>query len=186
LRRISRRARLRDRLRLRGAIERAEAIVAPDGEVRHATGAAKAPESSTHCGMDASDRKGSRQAARRSARRALGIWKGLVVARWTLVDHFESDGRRYVLAQENEPDDSSRAALSPASTKFWRTRALGRSNKEIRVCARDWSLDGPRSAYAGGQEARLEQSSRARSPIRGAENAPTIPGGLAPRKRGGG
>jgi DNA-binding CsgD family transcriptional regulator len=47
------------------------------------------------------------------------------------VDHVESDGRRFVLAQENEPDDSSRAALSPREHQVLANAALGRSNKEI-------------------------------------------------------
>ena len=34
---------------------------------------------------------------------ALEIWKGLVEGRWSLVDWFDTDGRRYVLANPNPP-----------------------------------------------------------------------------------
>jgi DNA-binding NarL/FixJ family response regulator len=63
--------------------------------------------------------------------RALGTWKGLVAARWTLVECFESDGRRYVLARENEPAPSFHAALSDRERQVLANAALGRSNKEI-------------------------------------------------------
>jgi DNA-binding CsgD family transcriptional regulator len=114
------------------AVERAEAIVAPDGEVHHAIGAAKTPDSisALRSGTRAIE-KARGKLREESPERALGIWKGLVVARWTLVDHVESDGRRFVLAQENEPDDSSRAALSPREHQVLANAALGRSNKEI-------------------------------------------------------
>lgn len=46
------------------------------------------------------------EAARGKLRRsdpeaALALWKGLIAGRWTLVDHFDTDGRRYVLAKRN-------------------------------------------------------------------------------------
>ncbi len=36
--------------------------------------------------------------------RALALWRGLVAGRWSLVDHFDHDGRRYVVAKRNPPE----------------------------------------------------------------------------------
>jgi DNA-binding CsgD family transcriptional regulator len=33
--------------------------------------------------------------------RAIELWKGLVEGRWSLVDHFDHDGKRYVFAKRN-------------------------------------------------------------------------------------
>ncbi|HVW28817.1 MAG TPA: helix-turn-helix transcriptional regulator [Polyangiaceae bacterium] len=47
-----------------------------------------------------------------------------------MVDHFESDGRRYILAQENEPDPRGAADLSSRERQVLANLALGRSSKE--------------------------------------------------------
>lgn len=40
---------------------------------------------------------------REDAPRALELWQGLFSGRWSLVDVFDSDGRRFFVAHENEP-----------------------------------------------------------------------------------
>jgi DNA-binding CsgD family transcriptional regulator len=40
---------------------------------------------------------------RQDPEEALDIWKGLARGRWSLVDWFDTDGRRYVLAKPNLP-----------------------------------------------------------------------------------
>src|SRR5258708_7912694 len=35
--------------------------------------------------------------------RAIEEWKGLIAARWTLLDVCESDGCKYLVAQQNQP-----------------------------------------------------------------------------------
>jgi DNA-binding CsgD family transcriptional regulator len=100
--------------------------------VHHATGTAKAPKSLAALRGGTLAIEQARGKLRKDApERALDIWKGLVVARWTLVDHFESDGRRFVLAQENESETSSGTALSLREHQVLANAALGRTNKEI-------------------------------------------------------
>jgi DNA-binding CsgD family transcriptional regulator len=46
------------------------------------------------------------------AEEALLLWPGLVARRWSLVDRFESDGRRFIVARRNEPRPAGPLALS--------------------------------------------------------------------------
>jgi DNA-binding NarL/FixJ family response regulator len=61
------------------------------------------------------------------------MWKALVAGRWTLIDTFEGDGRRYLLAQRNDPEvrHAARAALTKREREVAGYAALGHSNKMI-------------------------------------------------------
>jgi len=63
--------------------------------------------------------------------KALGRWKALVQGRWTLIDHFERDGKHYVIAQENSPEARAPVKLSEREQQVADLAALGRSNKVI-------------------------------------------------------
>ncbi len=123
--------RLRQRLERVDASERAEAILASNGKIQHAVGDAKARGARDDLRAAARALDLARTKLRqRDQERAVDIWKPLVSARWTLVDHFESDGRRYILAQENEPDPRGAADLSSRERQVLANLALGRSSKE--------------------------------------------------------
>jgi DNA-binding CsgD family transcriptional regulator len=68
---------------------------------------------------------------RTDASRALGLSKGLVSAQWTLVDQFESDGAKYVVAKKNEPRPRGLSALTPTERRVVTYAARGSSTKEI-------------------------------------------------------
>jgi DNA-binding CsgD family transcriptional regulator len=68
---------------------------------------------------------------REQPRKALATWKALVQGRWTLVDHFERDGKRYILAQENAPQVGRQVKLSEREQQVASLAALGRTNKVI-------------------------------------------------------
>jgi len=124
--------RLRERLREADPTGRAEAVMSPGGKVCHAAGAAKLPDALDALKAGASAMERARGALRRaSPNRAIQLWTTLTGARWTLVDHFERDGRRYILAQENESSAPPHAALSPRERQVLANAVLGRSNKEI-------------------------------------------------------
>lgn len=59
------------------------------------------------------------------------IWKAMVAGRWTLVDQFESDGRRYVVAKVNSPASGAISKLSERESQVVALASLGRSNKVI-------------------------------------------------------
>ena len=62
---------------------------------------------------------------------ATDAWNGLVTGRWSLVDRFERDGRRYIVARRNEHHLPDPRALTPRERAVAHLAALGKSNKLI-------------------------------------------------------
>jgi DNA-binding CsgD family transcriptional regulator len=98
--------------------------------VEHADGDAKASAAlqSLRTRTVAIDRARGRQ--RRSDPDAgLEAWRGLVAGRWSLVDRFESDGRRHVIAHRNEPVPARVLALTLRERQVVAHRVAGHSSK---------------------------------------------------------
>ncbi|MGB5547646.1 MAG: helix-turn-helix transcriptional regulator [Polyangiales bacterium] len=62
---------------------------------------------------------------------ALEIWKALVRGRWSMVDWFDTDGRRFVLAIPNSPNVTDPRGLSERESQVVTLAVLGHSNKMI-------------------------------------------------------
>jgi DNA-binding CsgD family transcriptional regulator len=62
---------------------------------------------------------------------ALDLWQGLVAGRWSLLDRFESDGRRFVVALRNDPEVGDLRGLSRRERQIADYLGMGRSQKEI-------------------------------------------------------
>ncbi len=62
---------------------------------------------------------------------ALEIWKALVRGRWSIVDWFDTDGRRFVLAIPNPPEVTDPRGLSKRESQVVTAAAMGHSNKMI-------------------------------------------------------
>ncbi|MBT8470902.1 MAG: helix-turn-helix transcriptional regulator [Deltaproteobacteria bacterium] len=62
---------------------------------------------------------------------ALAIWKALVRGRWSMVDWFDTDGRRFVLAIPNSPNVIDPRGLSERESQVVTYVVLGHSNKMI-------------------------------------------------------
>jgi DNA-binding CsgD family transcriptional regulator len=123
--------RLHDRLAAQAA--EPDAVLEPSGKVLHAQG-------------DATE-KGSRRdlaAAARTLDRARGrlrqvdedeavaLWRALVRGEWSLVDRFDSDGRRFVVAHKNTPGAGGRGhRLTAREAHAAALLARGYSNKLI-------------------------------------------------------
>lgn len=60
----------------------------------------------------------------------LARWPALSWARWTLVDSFEEDGRRYIVARENRTQVHGLAALSDRERQAVAYLAVGLTTKE--------------------------------------------------------
>ncbi|MBW1757554.1 MAG: response regulator transcription factor [Deltaproteobacteria bacterium] len=63
--------------------------------------------------------------------KALQIWKALVRGRWSMVDWFDTDDRRFVLALPNAPDVSDPRGLSEREGQVVAYAVLGQANKMI-------------------------------------------------------
>ena len=62
---------------------------------------------------------------------ALANWEGLVSGRWSLVDYFDSDQRRFIVAIKNDPAYPDPRGLTPRERQVAEYVGLGRSSKEI-------------------------------------------------------
>lgn len=127
-------------LRLRARLERtgkeptshADAVLSSDGRIEDARGDAQtrlARERLREAAVAIDRARGPLRHADGDA--ALAGWPALVRGRWTLVDHFESDGKRYVLAHTNAAAPVAPRALSAREREVLERAVLGRENKLI-------------------------------------------------------
>jgi DNA-binding NarL/FixJ family response regulator len=82
----------------------AEAVLHPDGRLLHATPATQdaSVRERLHHAVRHMDQARTRQ-GRKHSEASLNAWTALVEGQWSLVDRFESDGRRFVVAMRNDP-----------------------------------------------------------------------------------
>lgn len=109
-----------------------EAVLAPGGKLLDAAGAARAPSArdALRAAVVAMDRARGRL-RRWNNEEAIDLWQGLVAAQWTLVDRFEADGRRFIVAHRNEPPVTAYAGLSMPERQVAAHAAAGLPNKLI-------------------------------------------------------
>ena len=62
---------------------------------------------------------------------AMEAWEGLVDGRWSLVDHFDTDRRRFVIAIKNDPTYPDPRGLTMRERQVAEFVGLGHSSKEI-------------------------------------------------------
>jgi DNA-binding CsgD family transcriptional regulator len=109
-----------------------EAIFDGNGKLEHAEKPASSARSRVALreAVKALDRtRGSLR--RQDPEEALGTWKALVAGRWSLLDHFDSDGRRFVVAHRNDARVPDMRCLSLRERQILAYVALGHSNKVI-------------------------------------------------------
>ena len=109
-----------------------EAILDPSGHVCHARGVARM-SSAREVLREAVRRidAARTRAGRSDADTALASWEGLVGGRWSLLDRFESDGRRYWVARRNDPEVPDPRGLSRGEAQVAEFLATGHSEKQI-------------------------------------------------------
>jgi DNA-binding CsgD family transcriptional regulator len=130
---------LRLRRRLEAAerarrLDEAEAILTPSGKLEHAAGPAQAKGASQALASATRALDRARGRLRRAdPDEAVALWRTLVSGRWSLIDHFDHDGRRYVVAHRNQMLDArvTLAALSDRERQAAMLAALGHGNKLI-------------------------------------------------------
>jgi DNA-binding CsgD family transcriptional regulator len=112
-------------------LPKAEAILESSGRVEHAEGAATSRGSLSALSAAVRDRQRARMERSGDPHSMLERRKALVMARWTLVEEYESDGQRFVLARVNAPETKKLPALSERERQVVSLAALGRPNKLI-------------------------------------------------------
>jgi DNA-binding CsgD family transcriptional regulator len=107
-----------------------EAILEPNGGLRHAEEPAQGNAARTSLVSAARALDRARGPLRkRDPGEAVAIWQALVAGRWSLVDHFDSDGRRFVLAHRNDPSVPDTRGLTVRERQVLAYASLGHSNK---------------------------------------------------------
>jgi DNA-binding NarL/FixJ family response regulator len=110
----------------------ADAVLDVRGKVLHADGEAKSDTFREALRQLARQIDRARSKLRRSnVDEALAVWTALVEARWTLLDHFDSDGRRLLVARRNEPPVPEHAVLTTREQQVLAFTALGHSGKLV-------------------------------------------------------
>lgn len=119
-------------LRLRRQTASGGVVASPSGRIEEAGGLADEPQALEAIRLAVRGSEKARGSLRRDdVEQALELWQALVSGRWSLVDHFDSDGRRYILARENAPNPSGHPQLTPRQRTAVKLRARGHSLKYI-------------------------------------------------------
>ncbi len=108
-----------------------EAVMEPDGKVLHAAGdgtGASARELLRDAARSIDRARGSLR--RRDPDGSLALWRGMVDGRWSLVDHFDHDGRRFVVARKNSTGMEDPRALTERESQVAHLVSLGKTNAE--------------------------------------------------------
>ena len=125
---------LRLRYRLRESEKRTPhaAIFDPSGKLQDATGEAQDAEArgTLRDAVLKIEKARGRQRVE-APTQALGSWQALVAGKWSLVDQVELDGRRYIVARENEPRAPGPKALSSREKQILGYARLGHHDKLI-------------------------------------------------------
>lgn len=124
---------LRLRRKLAGHATVREALLDPSGKVQDASKSlARDPSAQAVLVRAVAAMEKARSAEMRdSPERAFALWKGLVAGEWSLVDHWESGGRRYLAAYRNRPELRDPRALTQTECAMLKYLALGATNKDI-------------------------------------------------------
>jgi DNA-binding CsgD family transcriptional regulator len=109
-----------------------EAVLSPDGRLEHAERPAQgeAARAALQGAVLAMDRARGRL-RKQDPERAVALWRALVAGRWSLLDHFDSDGRRFVVAHRNDARVPDNRGLSTREQQVLAHASIGQSNKAI-------------------------------------------------------
>ena len=108
-----------------------EAVLSPSGSVKHAEAAATSRSARDALRDAVRDVDRARSRSRRDDDRALDLWQGLVSGRWSLIERFESDGRRFYVARRNDPDVAEPLVLTRRERQVVAYAAMGHPLKLI-------------------------------------------------------
>lgn len=116
----------------RAAADDGDAVLEPCGKVAHAEGDAKGANARAALSRAAVAVDRARGALRRQDNdEAIEAWQGLVTGRWSLVERFEKDGRRYLIARKNDPRVGLIPTLSDREQQVLLFRVFGHPLKLI-------------------------------------------------------
>jgi DNA-binding NarL/FixJ family response regulator len=104
-----------------------EAILDTEGRAQHSVGMARMSGALEQLRQSVLERSRTKEADLAGD----PAWNAVLAGRWSLVDRFDSDGRRFVVAYRNPPGVLDPRRLTPREEGVTALAAIGRSNKEI-------------------------------------------------------
>ena len=108
-----------------------DAVLDPAGRVEHLEAGVSPDERSALSTAARAIEQARGKPRRTDTERAIALWKGLVAGRWTLVDQFDHDGRRYIMAKKNSPEFRAWELLTQRENQVVTYAAHGQSQKVI-------------------------------------------------------
>lgn len=120
-------AHLASATRLRHGNAPTEAVL-DRGRLTHAEGDARDARDALVRAARAIDHARSRKA---SHEEGIAAWNALVEGRWSLVERFDTDGRRFFIAKRNDPGHRAGTGLDATARKVLALVAVGRPHKVI-------------------------------------------------------
>ena len=121
--------RLRKALGVAPKLDAGEAVLDTAGRAVHAAGPAKSARETLRHAAAAIDR--SRKKKHRRDPTAIDAWRAMVEARWTLVDRFDTDGKRFYVAYKNDVTLRDPRQLTAREQQVVAFAALGSPSKLI-------------------------------------------------------
>lgn len=119
------------RLKAEPSPDSALAVLSPNGRLEHGNDdsaiAAQAPLGQAAKAIDRARGK----LRRLDPEAAAALWRTMVRGEWSLVDWYDHDGKRFLLAQENRIPSRSKQSLTPREEQVVACAAMGHSNKLI-------------------------------------------------------
>jgi DNA-binding CsgD family transcriptional regulator len=109
----------------------ADAVLSPSGSIVHAEKSAQRPDDRDCLRRAAKAIDRARSKVRGNEEEALDLWQGLVAGRWSLIDQFDSDGRRFMVARRNDPQVTDPRALNLRERQVLAYVAMGHPAKLI-------------------------------------------------------
>jgi DNA-binding CsgD family transcriptional regulator len=107
------------------------AVLDASSRVVHAEGEARSAEARESLAARAREIDRARTHAGGRNDDALAVWQGLVDGRWSLVERFDADGRRHLLAHRNPEDVADPRGLSDLEARVIGLVARGYSDKLV-------------------------------------------------------
>jgi DNA-binding CsgD family transcriptional regulator len=109
-----------------------EAVLSPTGECLEARGEATSRTARQRLQEMATTVDRARGKLRKTdPAEALSLWRGLVSGRWSLIDTFDTDGRRYLVAFRNDPNVVDPRALTLRERQVTYLASVGYPNKLV-------------------------------------------------------
>ncbi len=113
-----------------GALPAPEAVLETNGATAHAEPPAHSADARSALRAAVLARERALGPLRRKGpHQALELWQALVAGRWSLVEHFDTDGHRYLIARKNDPAVRDPRGLSLRERQVVAYLALGHSRK---------------------------------------------------------